>query len=193
MAGLVVSLGRTARNYAPGVLRFVNFALQFDYTFEDYLEAARAHGKRSLLFTVSWYFIATIVALAAGVTAVQAIQQEPVSLNVLGMLIPASFLFVTSPLFVRLMARKQWNQQPQSQGRIDYEITPDVLRAATKTSTAEMTWAGFIRFVETKNLFLLYPNKLIFHIIPKRAFASLDELASFRELAASKIPSSKRN
>ena len=50
----------------------VNFTLDFEYTFEDYLEASRAHGKRRASLTVSWYFIAAMFSLAAGVTVVEA-------------------------------------------------------------------------------------------------------------------------
>ncbi|HKF57944.1 MAG TPA: YcxB family protein [Blastocatellia bacterium] len=169
----------------------MNLTLDFEYTFEDYLEASKAHGKRRPWLTLSWYFIAAVFTLAAGVTAVAAIQREGTSVSVVEVLVPAFFLFVTSPFFFRLMARQRWKQQPQLQARINYEITPDLVRVATKAATSEMKWASFIRLVETKNVFLLYPNKLIFHIIPKRAFADSDELASFRELATSRIPPSK--
>ena len=46
----------------------MNFTLDFEYTFEDYLEANKAHGKRRRWFTVSWYFFATMFTLAAGFT-----------------------------------------------------------------------------------------------------------------------------
>jgi hypothetical protein len=169
----------------------VTFALEFEYTFEEYLEASKAHVRRGRLATVAWYFFAIMFTLAASFTLVQAIWHERTNLSQYGaLLIPAFVVFVTSPFFFRLMARQRWKQQRQA--TINYEITPDVISVKTKTSTAEMTWGTFNRFVETKNVFLLYPNKLVFHIVPKRAFASPHELASFRELATSKIPPSKR-
>ena len=171
----------------------MTFDLEFDYTFEDYLEASRLSSRRRRLATVSWYFLAIMFILAAIFTAVEAVLHDPISVSIEEMLIAAVFLFLTSPLFLRIIVRVRWKMQPQLQSRVHYQITPDAVRAATNTSKGETTWEGFVRFIETKNVFLLYPNKLIFHIIPKRAFASPDELASFRALATSKIPPPKRS
>ena len=47
--------------------------------------------------------------------------------------------------------------------------------------TAELNWDAFPRYAETKNLFMLYVQSRLFHVIPKRAFTPEDLLA-FREM-----------
>jgi hypothetical protein len=173
----------------------MNTTLEFEYTFKEFLEANRTHARRRRYTDIVWYFIATIFVSWAGITVVDAFSEDSKQWEisqVTGVLFAAVFLFLWSPFFFRLMVRKRWKMQPVLHKMIKYEITPDLVRIVTETATAEMTWASFTRFKESKGVFLLYPNKLVFHMIPKRAFASADEIESFRVLVASKIPSPKR-
>jgi hypothetical protein len=175
----------------------VSIALEFEYTSKDYLEASRTHARRRRFTDILWYFIVSMFVFLAGFTVIDALwlDTRPINLTLTqvgGYLLVAFFLFLWSPFFFRLMVRKRWKMQPQLLKKISYEINPDMVRVVTETSTGEMKWASFTRFVESKNVFLLYPNKLVFHIIPKRAFASTSDMESFRDLATSKIPPSKR-
>ena len=176
--------------------RVVNIVLEFEYTFADYLEASRTHTRRGRFKDILGYIIVAIPVLALGFTVVDALWLDPKPVDMTqvgGLLIVGTFLFLASPFFFRLMVRKRWNMQPQLHKTITYEVDSDIVCVITETATPEMKWASFSRFVESKNLFLLYPNKLVFHMIPKRAFASANYLESFLELAASKIPPSKRS
>jgi hypothetical protein len=171
-----------------------SITLEFEYTFEDYLEASRTHDRRRRFKDILWYVTASMVLFGVGFTVVNTFWQDPKPLElnqVGGLLIGGAVLFLSSPFFFRLIVRNRWKMQPLLHRKISYEIDPDLVRVATETSTGEMKWANFTRFVESKNVFLLYPNKLTFHIIPKRAFACANDMESFRELATSKIPPSK--
>jgi hypothetical protein len=172
----------------------MNCALEFEYTFNEYVEANRSHFRLRRLVEIAWYFVAPLLLFALAYTIVETVlyQSEPVSVNQFsGDAFLVAIIFASSPFSFRFMMRRQWKRQPQLHRRVKYEIDPDSVRVTTETSTGEMTWANFIRFVESKNLFLLYPNKIVFHMIPKRAFASAEEMDSFRELATSKIAPSK--
>jgi hypothetical protein len=102
-------------------------------------------------------------------------------------------LLVGSPFFFNLLLRLRWRIQSDLRKKIRWEISPDNLRVLTPNSTSEMTWAAFSGFVESKNLFLLYPSKLMFYMFPKRAFGSSDAVESFRELIKSKVPPRKQS
>ena len=51
--------------------------------------------------------------------------------------------------------------------------------AATR---AEHRWNAFSHVFETSNLFLLYTSDHAFHMVPKRAFGSEEDVRSFREV-----------
>jgi len=55
-----------------------------------------------------------------------------------------------------------------------------------KGGQADVEWTNFIRFLESKNLFLLYTSPACFNIVPKRAFAP-GETESFRGLLQEKL------
>jgi len=69
-----------------------------------------------------------------------------------------------------------------SNGRIGVRISAAKLTLATDLITVAYKWRAFVRFVETKNLFLLYNSEKVFTIIPKRAFASDEDIGTFRGL-----------
>jgi hypothetical protein len=55
-----------------------------------------------------------------------------------------------------------------------------------KGGQADVEWTNFIRFLESKTLFLLYTSPACFNIVPKRAFAP-GETDSFRALLQEKL------
>lgn len=64
--------------------------------------------------------------------------------------------------------------------------------AERATGRVEAKWSSFVKFKEMKNLFLTYQGKDVVGIVPKRAFPDAETLAQFRNLLASKMPSSTR-
>jgi hypothetical protein len=51
---------------------------------------------------------------------------------------------------------------------------------------SRLEWKAWIKAVETRDFFLLYPHATIMHIVPKRAFPGAAEVDAFRELLRSK-------
>lgn len=58
------------------------------------------------------------------------------------------------------------------------------------TGRVEAKWSSFVSFKETKNLFLTYQGKDVVGIVPKRAFLNPETVVQFRNLLASKLPTS---
>jgi hypothetical protein len=48
-------------------------------------------------------------------------------------------------------------------------------------------WTAFIRYAETKNLFVLFYRPNLCHTVPKRAFAP-EDLSRFREILQQSVP-----
>jgi hypothetical protein len=97
----------------------------------------------------------------------------------------AAFVF----FFVRALrdARKRFEREPAAHRLQTIEITEGGLSQSTHASSTQYKWEAFTRQVETPNLFLLYLTEVTFLLLPKRAFASKDEIDAFRELATSVV------
>ena len=55
------------------------------------------------------------------------------------------------------------------------------------TVEAKFLWSTWIAFAESAECFLLFPQREQAHMIPKRAFASAEEIDRFRSLARGRI------
>jgi hypothetical protein len=64
---------------------------------------------------------------------------------------------------------------------------PDGLYSTGEMGQGTLKWSAFIRFQETRNLFMLYMSQSAFQVIPKRAFAG-PELEKFRDLLKRRLP-----
>lgn len=63
--------------------------------------------------------------------------------------------------------------------------------AERATGRVEAKWSSFVKFRETKSLFLTYQGKDVVGIVPKRAFPNAEAVAQFRSLLSSKLPSTR--
>jgi hypothetical protein len=77
---------------------------------------------------------------------------------------------------------RAWRALPNLRGQHDAEIVAEHVVIATPVSRSQLMWNGIRCFVESENLFLLYPNLLSFHIIPKRAFPDEAQITAFRNM-----------
>jgi hypothetical protein len=59
------------------------------------------------------------------------------------------------------------------------------------TAATQLQWNVFFQVRETKTLFLLFSHPHYANVIPKRAFATAEDLAHFRELLARRYPAGK--
>jgi hypothetical protein len=60
--------------------------------------------------------------------------------------------------------------------------TPDAFELQTEYSHNRIFWQAYTRWDETTNLFLLYLSEPTFHVVPKRAFTTPEQLNQFRAL-----------
>jgi hypothetical protein len=60
--------------------------------------------------------------------------------------------------------------------------TADTFQLQTEYWRNQISWHGYTRWAETKNLFLIHLSEPTFHIVPKRAFADAEQLNQFRAL-----------
>ncbi len=94
------------------------------------------------------------------------------------------FLFFGSP---RLSARKQFLKQPKAQGPRRVLLDSDGIHWRWEGGSSDLEWGNQIRFVESKNQFLIYTSPACFSIVPKRGLAP-DQLEELRTILSQNIP-----
>jgi len=101
-------------------------------------------------------------------------------------------LLVTQLFLPQIVHGRIYHRNPSLFEMRTVTFTDEGYRSERANSTIEGKWSSFVKFKETKNLFLTYQSKDVVGIVPKRAFPSPEAVAQFRNLLASNIPSSSR-
>ncbi len=157
----------------------------------DLVEAGRIHIRNNLAGT-AW-----VGALLVGIW-LYLIVTRPMSLEfdlLFGLLLLvlgalgilggyALLLFVVAPISARIAYRQQKSlQRPFSFSWTESGFTT----VRPPDSTSLMPWSDYRKWLEGKNLFLLYHSNRLYQLVPKRAFADEESVASFREGLRSRI------
>jgi YcxB-like protein len=109
------------------------------------------------------------------------------ALNILQLLLWAAICFVICSAIFRALRYGGIRKDHWALGKIcALEADPDRVTVSDAAQRTEYRWTAFHKFVETKNLFLLFTDSKMAVILPKRIFdaASLDE---FRRLAQERM------
>jgi YcxB-like protein len=71
---------------------------------------------------------------------------------------------------------------------MQWSFSQNLIDQRMATGSAELLWPTFIQAQETRDFFLLYPQKRLAYPIPKRGFAGGQAIVAFRELIRRNIP-----
>jgi hypothetical protein len=102
------------------------------------------------------------------------------------------FLFLGYAIILLRIQRTReqllWEGQPSVTRAKSADITAAGVCVADAFTRSEYKWPAFVRFSETKNLFLLYNSNFSFLMIPKHAFPDQEHLEAMRALARTIAP-----
>jgi YcxB-like protein len=163
--------------------------LEFKCTFKEFFEGTRnATRLMRLMPTLGLVFIALVlfVYLAHYLSGDQESDPGFPAPFLIAFLISwlIGVLWVSYPL---LQAWLIWRGGPSAKEVIRCWADEEGFSLQTANSDASIKWPGLIEFRETRNLFLIYPSKRMYCLIPKRAFADESQVREFRELLDRKI------
>jgi YcxB-like protein len=99
-----------------------------------------------------------------------------------GVLFLPAFLLSMCYVTPYFAAKSLYKNSVNLHNAIHYSFSDDLVTQEMASGRAELLWSAFIRVRETPHLFLFYVQKHLAHPVPKRAFASEQEIAGFREL-----------
>jgi hypothetical protein len=86
----------------------------------------------------------------------------------------------------KILAARYFKKNPSLQKEFRVQLDEDGVEYWAQDMHSKSGWSNLLRWQESKNLILLYPNTRIFTMLPKRAFAP-GEVDQLRELLVRKI------
>jgi hypothetical protein len=105
---------------------------------------------------------------------------------------PAAVGLMAGGLFLMFLLRLQvwfsFKQNNKLQEQLGAAILDHGIDLSSPTASTHYQWERFTRYLETKNLFLVYQSPKVFNVFPKRAFGS-GEVDEFRGMLDRKLGS----
>ena len=86
-----------------------------------------------------------------------------------------------------LSARTQFLKQPAAQGARTLLVDETGIRWRWSGGSSDVEWRNYIRYFESKRMFLLYLSPVVFNMVPKRALTAV-QISEFRRILEQKIP-----
>lgn len=83
------------------------------------------------------------------------------------------------PFFIYRSAKKNFAFAGRLQEKIVYEFLEDYIRITGESFTSEFTWEKTYKITELKNWILIFQNRLVANIIPKKSFGN--NLSEFKK------------
>jgi hypothetical protein len=171
-------------------------SLNLEITPKDYANAADSLQKRHFLVKYNFAILPAAVFL---LFAIIIYLMADAQINILGLilfsLIPALILWVAllvlnefSPRLISRKMKKIINSAPLIQGNLRVNFTDEGIEFLRELTESKMNWLVFTKAIESEREFLLYwgANQEPF-FIPKRAFASAEDLNFVRCLMRAKL------
>ncbi|HKT47191.1 MAG TPA: YcxB family protein [Candidatus Acidoferrales bacterium] len=99
---------------------------------------------------------------------------------VLGVLLLA---VLAARLLAYFATRSLVRSKPTALNPTSYVFSPEGIEYSNPTSSGRFDWSTYLRIRETPDQFLLFVQKRFANFLPKRAFASDEQMQAFRSLA----------
>lgn len=146
-----------------------------------------SHAKTLLMVVTAGTTVA-----AAGLLWVRNLTPPPADSGALATLIAWTVLVVlTASTYWNLTGdrpyRRGWDGQQNLHPPKSMTIRDDRIVVQDALVRQEYHWAAFRRVEQTPNLYVLYVSDLAFHMLPKRAFAGVQQMQTFEALADQQV------
>lgn len=157
------------------------------YTLDDFKKAQRLHGRQSaaggrvfLIFLVLFFYLALLVLVLLR------------KLQWAYLLAPLALLlvfFLFQYLYRPYQLKQVFNRQKDLSAPFALELSEQGLSVSTPNGNALIAWTDFKKWVESKELILLYRSQNKFQMLPKRLFNTQGEIQYLREqLGNNQVP-----
>lgn len=154
---------------------------------EDYVQACYINMRPRPILKWAGYLVLALTAFAIVISLYFALADRegffiPVFLVACLAYLALLFLFIQPK-----RVRKIFSQQKAMQIPYSYTVTEEAVMTKSEISEEKLPWNHFIKWKEGTNLFVIYHSDVMFRMVPKRCFASPEEMAQFRQLLETKL------
>lgn len=166
--------------------------IQYQLTLRDYLEFNKTYqqqNRSSLIVGVLWVFVGILFILFGLFELINGYIVSAITKFVIGLLFCFGYKFL-----LRYQGVSLYKKQPHINDVTTLDIVESGLIISKPAIKIEYDWSYFQYFTETENLFLIKDMKVGVTglLIPKQAFASLEEVDQFREILNRKFANNDR-
>jgi YcxB-like protein len=151
-----------------------------------YLANLRPRYRRFVRSLMPWIGALVLIIQIAYIILVP---ERNLALSVIGFLI-GFYLIYCGHFAIRRSVRRFYRNNLHYKHEFTADISESGVHIVTAVDDSQSKWEGFVRFLESDRIFMLFYSELTFIIFPKHAFAP-GEAEQFRELLRSNIPTSK--
>lgn len=162
--------------------------MNFEYrlTNQDYQEAYKANYQSQRIGYWLLWLVAGLLFFVGCLYVIAPRGDRPISL-LLGTLSIGLGISLIPEVYHRLFFSGLWRSHPVVREPVSIEITEDWLVYHSDSIRAQIKWHVYTHFLETPNLFLIYPNHHLYGVLPKRALEHPDRISEFRQFLRQKV------
>ena len=162
---------------------------KFRWTREEYIRAMQEHQRqklrRPILLTIQIFsaiLLLVVVAIVLASVFLPSTSRPPI-LGVI-ILVLFSLYWLTFERFNPWYWSRGFSKRPDANIEIEWHFSKTGITMQSSLGTGNVTWNSFVKIVETRDGFLFYPLKKLFHWLPFAAFESPECIAQVRLLIA---------
>lgn len=145
--------------------------LHFQFTLDDYRNAFRAHYKKGASALTRWMMklllVVGVIFFLLGILLLWDGQRAP-NVVFFPFLIGVVWIWFGLGQTYMLSAKKQFVKAPALREPRTIELNDEGVTTDAGIASSQVSWKAYLRFVESKDNFLLYSSPACFNIVPKR-------------------------
>lgn len=165
---------------------FARMELTYELTKIDFLQAIVAHRNRSWLYGLLTAALLITFALFVLWLVTRASSTTVADLTVAMAILLYLIVFVWG--IPRWTARSQFSRQPSAHGTRTMLLDGTGIHWRWNGGSSDIQWSTFIKWLESKNQFLLYSSPACLNMVPKRVLTP-EQLVELRALLTKNIRS----
>jgi YcxB-like protein len=145
--------------------------VNLQFTLDDYRNAFRAHYRKGASAYTRWMLkfalVVGVVSLLVGVLFVIT-GQRALNVALPPFIFGAFWTWVGTGKIYQLFGRNQFAKSPALHEPRCIEFNDDGVKTDAGIVSSQVSWKAFLRYIESRDTFLLYTSPGCFAIVPKR-------------------------
>lgn len=155
--------------------------VNFQFTLDDYRNAFRAHYRKGASAFTRWMLklvlVIGVLLILIGILFVIT-GQRALNVALPPFVLGAFWVWIGMGKTYLLSARSQFAKSPALREPRRIEFNDDGVKTDSGIASSQAEWKAYLRYVESKDTFLIYTSPACFAIVPKRVLQpeQVDEL-----------------